>query len=244
MSLPPPENKSLQKVGTEINKCEPIIEEPATPEQEFTELSQSDIEDFPYEDPDEIPTIKLNIKEFNSTIKYYLQGNRELQECDTSKALVCLNPDPAYIPAPEQKFVTRLRTEHQVYVLPDSHPLLERMDKREPDDPTPYLLAIWAPGQTSNSIQPPESRCGSQDKNKLCNEKTCFSCNSKREENSQTVRGTILSISRENGCEGWKRSGGGRKMEEMYTGPNLSSFVPYISPLHVLPKTKRLPNRL
>ncbi|CAB4269067.1 unnamed protein product [Prunus armeniaca] len=67
-----------------------------------------------------------------------------------------------------------------------------QMDKREPDDPTPYLLAIWAPGQTSNSVPQPESRCGSQDKNKLCNEKTCFSCNTKREENSQTVRGTIL----------------------------------------------------
>ncbi|XP_020413653.1 transcriptional activator DEMETER [Prunus persica] len=192
MSRPPPENKSLQKVGTEINKCEPIIEEPATPEQEFTELSQSDIEDFPYEDPDEIPTIKLSVKELNSTIKYYLQGNRELRECDTSKALVCLNPDAAYIPGPELKFASRLRTEHQVYVLPDSHPLLERMDKREPDDPTPYLLAIWAPGQTSNSVPQPESRCGSQDKNKLCNEETCFSCNTKREENSQTVRGTIL----------------------------------------------------
>lgn len=114
MSLPPPENNSLQKASTETNKCEPIIEEPATPEQEFTELSQSDIEDFPYEDPDEIPTITLNVKELNSTVKYYVEGNRELREWDTSKALVCLNPDAAYIPGPEQKFATRLRTEHQV----------------------------------------------------------------------------------------------------------------------------------
>ncbi|TQE11620.1 hypothetical protein C1H46_002822 [Malus baccata] len=66
------------------------------------------------------------------------------------------------------------------------------MDRREPDDPSPYLLAIWTPGETANSIQQPESRCGSQDQNKLCNEKTCFSCNCIREENLQTVRGTIL----------------------------------------------------
>ncbi|KAM1157442.1 hypothetical protein ACFX1X_028353 [Malus domestica] len=39
MSLPPPEINSLQIAGVEINKCEPIIEEPASPEQEFTELS-------------------------------------------------------------------------------------------------------------------------------------------------------------------------------------------------------------
>ncbi|CAL8167286.1 unnamed protein product [Prunus armeniaca] len=192
MSLPPPENNSLQKASTETNKCEPIIEEPATPEQEFTELSQSDIEDLFYEDPDEIPTIKLNMEEFTATLQNYMQENMELQEGDMSKALVSLNREAASIPTPKLKNVSRLRTEHQVYELPDSHPLLEGMDKREPDDPSPYLLAIWTPGETANSIQPPESRCGSQDQNKMCNEKTCFSCNSIREENAQTVRGTIL----------------------------------------------------
>ncbi|KAE9619272.1 putative demeter, domain-containing protein [Lupinus albus] len=66
------------------------------------------------------------------------------------------------------------------------------MDKREPDDPSPYLLAIWAPGETANSIEPPQRRCGSQDSTDMCNDKTCFSCNSIREANSQTVRGTLL----------------------------------------------------
>lgn len=47
-------------------------------------------------------------------------------------------------------------------------------------------------GETANSIQPPEQSCGSQDPDKLCNEKTCFTCNSRREANSQTVRGTLL----------------------------------------------------
>lgn len=114
MSLPPPENNSLQKASTETNKCEPIIEEPATPEQEFTELSQSDIEDLFYEDPDEIPTIKLNMEEFTATLQNYMQENMELQEGDMSKALVSLNREAASIPTPKLKNVSRLRTEHQV----------------------------------------------------------------------------------------------------------------------------------
>ncbi|KAM1299024.1 hypothetical protein ACFX2F_025763 [Malus domestica] len=191
MSLPPPEDSSLQIASTVIKGCEPIIEEPATPEQELTEPSESEIEDFFYEDSDEIPTIKLNMEEFTLTLQNYMQ-EKKLQEGDMSKALVALNPEATSIPTPKLKNVSRLRTEHQVYELPDSHPLLEGMDRREPDDPSPYLLAIWTPGETANSIQQPERRCGSQDQNKLCNEKTCFSCNSIREENLQTVRGTIL----------------------------------------------------
>ncbi|KAM1956343.1 hypothetical protein ACFX16_025773 [Malus domestica] len=188
MSLPPPENNSLQIAGTVTKECEPIIEEPAMPEQELTELSESEIEDFCYEDPDEIPTIKLNMEEFTLTLQNYMQ-EKKLQEGDMSKALVALNPEATSILTPKLKNVSRLRTEHQVYELPDSHPLLEGMDRREPDDPSPYLLAIWTPGETANSIQQPESRCGSQDQNKLCNAKTCFSCNSIREENLHRVRG-------------------------------------------------------
>ncbi|KAM5548653.1 transcriptional activator DEMETER-like [Rosa sericea] len=194
MSLPPPENYLLQKVGT--YRSEPIIEEPATPEQEFTNLSQSDIEDLFNEefeeDPDEIPTINVSMEQFTDTLQNYMQKNMDLQEGDMSKALVALNPEAASLPIPKLKNVSRLRTEHQVYELPDSHPLLEGMDRREPDDPSPYLLAIWTPGETANSFQPPESSCGSQDGTRLCNEKTCFSCNSIREEKSQIVRGTIL----------------------------------------------------
>ncbi|KAJ9540357.1 hypothetical protein OSB04_026863 [Centaurea solstitialis] len=44
----------------------------------------------------------------------------------------------------------RLRTEHQVYELPDSHPLVQQvsgfvrpLEKRDNDDKNPYLLAIW-----------------------------------------------------------------------------------------------------
>ncbi|GKE18175.1 hypothetical protein Tco_1425752, partial [Tanacetum coccineum] len=38
------------------------------------------------------------------------------------------------------------------YELPDSHCLLEGLDKREPDDPSPYLLAIWTHGTTSRDL--------------------------------------------------------------------------------------------
>ncbi|KAK3006010.1 hypothetical protein RJ639_016606, partial [Escallonia herrerae] len=170
---------------------EPTIEVPATPEPERTQISEFDIEDA-YEDPEEIPTIKLNIEEFTQNLQNYMQQNMELQEGDMSKALVALTPEAAAIPMPKLKNVNRLRTEHQVYELPDSHPLLEGLDKREPDDPCSYLLAIWTPGETAESIQPPEGRCSSQDFGKLCDERTCFSCNSVREANNETVRGTLL----------------------------------------------------
>ncbi|KAK6233850.1 hypothetical protein QUC31_006256 [Theobroma cacao] len=191
MPLPPPEHNLLH-VGPNNGSHEPIIEEPTTPEPEHTEESQSDIEDACYEDPDEIPTIKLNIEEFTANLQHYMQEKMELQESDLSKALVALNPEAASIPTPKLKNVSRLRTEHYVYELPDDHPLLEEMEKREADDPSPYLLAIWTPGETANTIQPPEQSCGSQEPGRLCNEKTCFACNSVREANAQTVRGTLL----------------------------------------------------
>ena len=111
MQLPPPENNSLKVTEYESRTCEPIIEEPATPEQECTEATESDIEDAFYEDPDEIPIIKLNIKEFTTNLQNYMQENMELQEGDMSKALVAINPS---LPTPKLKNVSRLRTEHQV----------------------------------------------------------------------------------------------------------------------------------
>ncbi|XP_039021761.1 transcriptional activator DEMETER-like [Hibiscus syriacus] len=189
--LPPPVH-NLLKVGHNGGNNEPIIEEPETPEPEHIEVTQSDIEDAFYEDPDEIPTIKLNMEEFTANLQHCMQENMELLEGDLSKALVSLKPEAASIPTPKLKNVSRLRTEHYVYELPDAHPLLKQMEKREPGDPSPYLLAIWTPGETAHSIQPPEQSCGYQEQGRLCSEKTCFSCNSVREANAETVRGTIL----------------------------------------------------
>ncbi|XP_057498222.1 DNA glycosylase/AP lyase ROS1-like [Actinidia eriantha] len=198
--LPP--SQANQEAQYQVNHCEPIIEVPAspkpfvdvpaTPEQEQPQVLERDIEDAIWEDPEEIPTIKLNIEEFTQNLQNYVQWNMELQEGDMSKALVALTPEVVSIPKPKLKNVSQLRTEHQVYELPDSHPLLEKLDKREPDDPCSYLFAIWTPGETSNSIQPPERKCSSQEFDKLCDQKTCSSCSSIREANSQTVRGTLL----------------------------------------------------
>ncbi|CAH9092952.1 unnamed protein product [Cuscuta epithymum] len=180
-------------VGSITDNCEPIIEEPATPEP-FPEISECDIEDaaFYNDGDDEIPTIKLNIEEFTTNLQNILQEKKGMEESDISKALVSVNPEVAFIPTPKLKNVSRLRTEHQVYELPDSHPLLERMDRREPDDPSPYLLAIWAPGETANSIQSPQTVCDSQGSGTLCKESTCYSCSIVKENDSQTVRGTLL----------------------------------------------------
>ncbi|CAA2989464.1 ROS1-like isoform X1 [Olea europaea subsp. europaea] len=171
---------------------EPVIEVPATPEPEQTQVPECDNEDDDFEDPDYIPTIQLNMKELTHNVQAIMQKQVKLKKGDMSKALVALTPEAASIPMPKLKNVSRLRTEHQVYELPDSHPLLQRMDKREPDDPCSYLLAIWTPGETADSIQPPERQCITQESGNLCTDETCFSCNSIREGNSQIVRGTIL----------------------------------------------------
>ncbi|PIN05494.1 DNA-(apurinic or apyrimidinic site) lyase [Handroanthus impetiginosus] len=186
--LPPAESLHQEMESTRNN--EPIIEEPTTPDLDV-EVLETDIEDAFYDDPDEIPVININIQEFTTTLQNIIQENKEMQESDMSKALVALSPQLASIPVPKLKHVSRLRTEHQVYELPDSHPLLKGLDRREPDDPSPYLLAIWTPGETADSIQPPESKCSSIGGG-LCNNETCFSCNSTREAQAQTVRGTIL----------------------------------------------------
>ncbi|ONK56964.1 uncharacterized protein A4U43_C10F15150 [Asparagus officinalis] len=186
--LPLPQHESSTHLREQIvpRNCEPIIEEPATPEPECIKALEIDIEDAFYNDPDEIPGFKLNMEEFSQNLQSYVQDG------DMSKALVALTPEAASIPVPKLKNVNRLRTEHQVYELPDSHRLLEGLDKREADDPCPYLLAIWTPGETAQSIEPPTACCNTQDTGKLCFKDTCFSCNSIREAQAQMVRGTLL----------------------------------------------------
>lgn len=90
-----------------VINCEPIVEVPASPEQEpEQEQTLCDIEDTLYEDPDEIPTIQLNMKEFSQTLQNYMNG--------TSNALVALTPEAASLPTPKLKNISRLRTEHHV----------------------------------------------------------------------------------------------------------------------------------
>ncbi|KAL9238984.1 hypothetical protein vseg_013346 [Gypsophila vaccaria] len=189
LSLSMPLSQTVHLERKSINSiCEPIVEVPASPEQEpQNEQALCDIEDAFYEDLNEIPTINLNMKEFTETLQNFM-----LQETGSSNALVALTAEAASIPTPKLKNINRLRTEHHVYELPDTHPLLQGLEKREPDDPCSYLLAIWTPGETANSIDPPARRCSFDDPSMLCNEETCCYCSSQREADSQIVRGTLL----------------------------------------------------
>ncbi|GJT57980.1 serine/threonine-protein kinase TOR isoform X2 [Tanacetum coccineum] len=54
------------------------------------------------------------------------------------------------------------------------------------------LFAIWTPGETPDSFQPPKGKCRSQESGVLCNDETCFFGNSAREANLKTVRRTLL----------------------------------------------------
>ncbi|KAF6150361.1 hypothetical protein GIB67_034060 [Kingdonia uniflora] len=167
-----------------------FVEIPSSPERrevsepEDRETHIRDIEDAFYEnDPeDELPPIPIDLRQLQSKIE-------EVHGGDFSMALVPFKD--VSLPTSKLKNVSRLRTEHQVYELPDSHPLLVGMEERVINEPGVYLLAIWTPGETANSVQPPQRSCGSAADN-LCSDETCVSCNATREANSQTVRGTIL----------------------------------------------------
>ncbi|CAL5095229.1 unnamed protein product [Urochloa decumbens] len=173
---------------------EPIIEEPASPrEEESPETMENNIEDF-YEDG-EIPTIKLNMEVFAQNLENCIkESNKELQSDDIAKALVAISTQAASIPVPKLKNVHRLRTEHYVYELPDSHPLLQQLglDQREPDDPTPYLLAIWTPDEINEISKAPKPCCDPQMEGGLCNNGMCHNCTAEQENQSRYVRGTIL----------------------------------------------------
>ncbi|KAJ4748195.1 demeter-like protein 3 [Rhynchospora pubera] len=157
---------------------EPIIEEPMTPEEEQIVEQIPDIEDLCFDDPDEIPTIKLNTESFVRNIEELVQkDDSKLQIEDISKALALLPPTAASIPRPQLKHSRHLRTVHQAYELPDGHPILRRLkfEERDPEDPSPYLLILYSPEKEVSNGKPCD--CTS------CNEAKCCGFLSKEEEN-------------------------------------------------------------
>ncbi|KAI7734524.1 hypothetical protein M8C21_030971 [Ambrosia artemisiifolia] len=144
-------------------QCESIIEVPPSPEPEVESII-SDIEDLCESDDDEIPTVRLNTEEFRETLE---------ETMDTNKNLI---PEAVNLHALPKKFVANSRTMHLVYELPDFHPSLAGFEERDHDDPTPYLLAVWYPGEIPNSLEYVENRA-------------CVAANSNLEE---TVKATIL----------------------------------------------------
>ncbi|KAJ4789575.1 demeter-like protein 3 [Rhynchospora pubera] len=132
------------------SNSEPIIEEPMTPEEEQIVEKIPDIEDLCFDDPDEIPTINLNMESFVRNIEEHVRKNdSKLQIEDISKALVLLSPIAASIPPPQLKHSRHLRTVHVAYELPDGHPILRmlKFEERDPDDKSPYLLILYSPEQ-------------------------------------------------------------------------------------------------
>lgn len=54
------------------------------------------------------------------------------------------------------------------------------------------FIQLYKTGETAQSIDAPKTACNSNESGKLCDSSACFSCNSMREAQAQTVRGTIL----------------------------------------------------
>ncbi|VAH07909.1 unnamed protein product [Triticum turgidum subsp. durum] len=119
---------STQGHDFRTNNSEPIIEEPASPaREECPETLENDIEDY---DPDtgEIPLIKLNLQAFAQNLENCIkESNMDLGSDDIAKALVAVSTGSASIPVPKLKNVRRLRTEHYVYEIPDSHSLVQQV---------------------------------------------------------------------------------------------------------------------
>lgn len=123
LQLPSPQAEDMDP-KSRVSNSQPIIEEPQTPElvlevpstpdPDYMEAAEYDIENAFGEDPDEIPTIQLNMEEFTHNLQTIMQQNTELQEGEVSRALVALTSEAASIPVPKLKNVSRLRTEHQV----------------------------------------------------------------------------------------------------------------------------------
>ncbi|GAB4827127.1 hypothetical protein Ancab_034015 [Ancistrocladus abbreviatus] len=82
------------------------------------------------------------------------------------------------------RMTSRMRTKHPVFELPDSHPLLEELElhKREPHDPSPYLLVAWKQGKLENPIEQTAGRCENNSSS------SCHCCIA----DSETVKGTIM----------------------------------------------------
>uniref|UniRef100_M1DHS3 Repressor of silencing 1 n=1 Tax=Solanum tuberosum TaxID=4113 RepID=M1DHS3_SOLTU len=144
-------------------------------------IGETDIEDYCASD---IPTITFDSQAFMENLLSYIDENDlSTKDTDLSKALVIATQEA---PLPKLKHMGRLRTEHQVYELPDSHPLLEGLEKREPEDPCPYLLAIRTPA----SEEPTKEKCESCNCDETQNKINASNVGTGN--NIETVSGTLL----------------------------------------------------
>ncbi|KAM3003203.1 hypothetical protein FF2_033592 [Malus domestica] len=151
--------------------------------------SEGDIEDLCIKVHDKNPTIKVNPKGCKIVKADHAQSK---QKCfnRTSESLqeVVMSKSSAPVPtsrAPRSKRMSQFRTKHQVYELPDAHHILKGLERREPDDPCPYLLVVWSSGKLSNPV-------GSTEGQTACFDENGQFLGGNGEDTAQTVLGTIL----------------------------------------------------
>lgn len=111
--------------------------------------------------------------------KENLWNDMEDHKGDIPKTSACLDSRVSDISMPQLKYAAHSSTKHHVYLLPDSHTLLEKVDRRDPDDSCPYLLATWAIDDSTNSEE-------------QIDEKRSISCCTSQEQDSETVLGTFF----------------------------------------------------
>ncbi|KAI4339643.1 hypothetical protein MLD38_024560 [Melastoma candidum] len=138
------DDNQLFKIEPHTSTCQPTIEEPPSPDRASCEMPVKDIEDFCYGHDDSEEILTLDLTGGTSMFLNHSPWNPVVTHGD-SRALVTVTPEFASMPRKQMKYYAGLRTEHCVYELPDSHPLLREMDVREADDPSPYLLLVWTP---------------------------------------------------------------------------------------------------
>ncbi|KAE9592401.1 hypothetical protein Lalb_Chr19g0128921 [Lupinus albus] len=157
-------------------ECEPIIEMPSSPlEPEIEGLDDIELnndDEFYEDDVSEDIDLTINLSSQESRRDYYSLEDCE-NEINTSKDLVTLPESVANTPIPKMKREKKTRTERWVYILPDEHPLLEKVNQlrfayinilclyvlyifmfflyfqhtpRLADDNTPYLLVVYTKG--------------------------------------------------------------------------------------------------
>ncbi|CAM0943451.1 unnamed protein product [Alopecurus aequalis] len=132
------ESRTAERQPT--RSCEPIIEVPPSPEYEYEALDEQG-----YANEDDLVDIEDIMSEgVQYDVEINLCSNRPMvsngswtPNCE--KGLVL--SDSRYI-SRKLKHIGRLRTEHDAYILPDGHIILEQFEERVPEDPCPYLLIV------------------------------------------------------------------------------------------------------
>ncbi|KAF8689494.1 hypothetical protein HU200_041818 [Digitaria exilis] len=123
-----------------IHNCEPIVEMPQSPENEYKEAPKG--QEDSYEDIEDIVPEGVHYDgEIDLCSSKHVLNNRSWTPT-CGKDLVVTDPTSGFSPNKKLKNVGRLRTEHNAYVLPDDHLILEEFEQRLQEDICPYLLVV------------------------------------------------------------------------------------------------------